>query len=255
MLGYSDSNKDTGIIASQWALQRAQNRLLKIGRDHGVALTFFHGRGGTVGRGAGPTHRFLEALPDGSLEGGLRITEQGEVIGQKFNTATTASSNLETLLAGSLGARILPSERGEAENTTRVMDCLAQSSRLAYRELLETNGFVQFYRATPIDAIERSRLDPARVGEQVSQACRTFGQFPGFSAGISPVITCLAGTGWGRIGRITNATPRAFDQLPSLLGESSFFAICFTMLRDLASSDPKWMKAYADLVVDKIFDL
>ena len=103
MLGYSDSNKDTGIIASQWALQRSQKRLLEVGNKHGISLTFFHGRGGTVGRGAGPTHRFLEALPKGSLVGGLRITEQGEVIGQKFNTATTASSNLETLLAGLTG--------------------------------------------------------------------------------------------------------------------------------------------------------
>ena len=71
------------------ALQRSQKRLLEVGNKHGISLTFFHGRGGTVGRGAGPTHRFLEALPKGSPVGGLRITEQGEVIGQKFNTATT----------------------------------------------------------------------------------------------------------------------------------------------------------------------
>ena len=154
MLGYSDSNKDTGIIASQWALQRAQKRLLEIGTKYGVSLTFFHGRGGTVGRGAGPTHRFLEALPEGSLAGGLRLTEQGEVIGQKFNTATTASSNLETLLAGSLGAQLLSSSRKEPAEIVDIMDCLAESSRLAYRELLESDGFVEFYRqATPIDGL------------------------------------------------------------------------------------------------------
>ena len=86
MLGYSDSNKDTGILASQWALLRAQQELIAIGEKHKIDVQFFHGRGGTVGRGAGPTHRFLEALPTGALQGGLRLTEQGEVIGQKYNT-------------------------------------------------------------------------------------------------------------------------------------------------------------------------
>ena len=84
MVGYSDSNKDGGIIASQWALQKAQTRLAQAGRDCGVEIRFFHGRGGTVSRGAGPTHRFLEALPQGSLSGHLRLTEQGETIAQKY---------------------------------------------------------------------------------------------------------------------------------------------------------------------------
>ena len=118
MLGYSDSNKDTGIIASQWALQRAQKRLLEIGKSMEYHY-LFSWTGWTVGRGAGPTHRFLEALPKDSLAGGLRITEQGEVIGQKFNTATTASSNLETLLAGSLGARLLSTAKGEPQKRLR----------------------------------------------------------------------------------------------------------------------------------------
>jgi phosphoenolpyruvate carboxylase len=77
MIGYSDSNKDAGILASQWALQKAQTRLAALGRDAGVRLRFFHGRGGTISRGAGPTHRFLDALPQGSLSGDIRLTEQG----------------------------------------------------------------------------------------------------------------------------------------------------------------------------------
>ena len=107
MLGYSDSNKDTGILASQWALLRAQQELVAICERHRIDVQFFHGRGGTVGRGAGPTHRFLEALPTGALQGGLRLTEQGEVIGQKYNTIPTATSNLEYLTAGTLGGRLL----------------------------------------------------------------------------------------------------------------------------------------------------
>ena len=199
MLGYSDSNKDTGIIASQWALQCAQKRLLEIGDKHGVILTFFHGRGGTVGRGAGPTHRFLEALPAGSLAGGLRLTEQGEVIGQKFNTATTASSNLETLLAGSLGAQLLTLAKEEPDEITGIMDRLAESSRLAYRELLETDGFVEFYRqATPIDAIERGRIGSRpsrRTGQASPQDLRAIPWV--FSWNQSLLLAWLV---WGRCG-------------------------------------------------------
>ncbi len=254
MLGYSDSNKDTGIIASQWALQRAQKRLLKIGEDHGVSLTFFHGRGGTVGRGAGPTHRFLEALPDGSLSGGLRITEQGEVIGQKFNTATTASANLETLLAGSLGAQMLPSERGESEQTSVVMDSLAQSSRLAYRELLETDGFVQFYRqATPIDAIERSRIGSRpsrRTGQATLQDLRAIPWV--FSWNQSRYYL----PGWYGVGAgleaLQKEQPDLFDKLPELVQQSSFLRYVFYNAESsLASSDPSWMSAYAELVEDE----
>lgn len=251
MLGYSDSNKDTGIIASQWALQRAQKKLLEIGQKHGVMLTFFHGRGGTVGRGAGPTHRFLEALPGGSLAGGLRITEQGEVIGQKFNTATTASSNLETLLAGSLGASLLGSVKEEPEETSRIMDILAESSRLAYRELLETDGFVEFYRqATPIDAIERSRIGSRpsrRTGQASLQDLRAIPWV--FSWNQSRFYL----PGWYGVGAgletLRNQQPEWFAHLPDLLPRSSFLRYVFYNAESsLASSDPDWMAAYAGLV-------
>ena len=254
MLGYSDSNKDTGIIASQWALQRAQKRLLEVGEKHGVLLTFFHGRGGTVGRGAGPTHRFLEALPKGSLVGGLRITEQGEVIGQKFNTATTASSNLETLLAGSLGARLLSSNKDEPEVTVRLMDHLAESSRLAYRELLETDGFVQFYRqATPIDAIERSRIGSRpsrRTGQASLEDLRAIPWV--FSWNQSRYYL----PGWYGVGAgleaLKNQQPELFNELPTLVAKSSFLRYVFYNAESsLASSDPEWMDAYADLVDDE----
>jgi phosphoenolpyruvate carboxylase len=253
MLGYSDSNKDTGIIASQWALQRAQKRLLEIGTKYGVSLTFFHGRGGTVGRGAGPTHRFLEALPEGSLAGGLRLTEQGEVIGQKFNTATTASSNLETLLAGSLGAQLLSSSRNEPAEIVDIMDCLAESSRLAYRELLESDGFVEFYRqTTPIDAIERSRIGSRpsrRTGQASLQDLRAIPWV--FSWNQSRYYL----PGWYGVGAGLEALkknhPELFAKLPDLVSCSSFLRYVFYNAESsLASSDPQWMRAYADLVED-----
>ena len=167
MLGYSDSNKDAGILASQWILKSAQSKLFDVGENHGVKIAFFHGRGGTVGRGAGPTHRFLEALPEGSLDGGIRVTEQGEVIAQKYNTPATATANLEWLLAGSLGAQLLSAKQTTNKVIDDAMETLAKCSRRAYRDLLEAPGFIDFYRqATPIDAIEQSR-----IGSRPSRRC------------------------------------------------------------------------------------
>jgi phosphoenolpyruvate carboxylase len=160
MVGYSDSNKDSGIFASQWGLQKAQSRLAQLGRDTGVRIRFFHGRGGTVSRGAGPTHRFLEALPQGSLCGDIRLTEQGETIAQKFGNLPTATFNLELLAAG-VTATTLRHERAETglPPLAPVLEKLLQASQTAYRRLLDTEDFITFYRqATPIDALEHSRI-------------------------------------------------------------------------------------------------
>jgi phosphoenolpyruvate carboxylase len=160
MVGYSDSNKDGGIMASQWALQRSQKHLALSARHSGVFLRFFHGRGGTVSRGAGPTHRFLEALPHGALAGQMRLTEQGETIAQKYANASTATYNLELLLAGVTATTIHHrSECAEPPEFAPLMEKLAAASRKAYRELLDADGFLSFYRqATPIDALEHSRI-------------------------------------------------------------------------------------------------
>jgi phosphoenolpyruvate carboxylase len=160
MVGYSDSNKDSGIFASQWGLQKAQARLAQLGRDAGVRIRFFHGRGGTVSRGAGPTHRFLEALPNHSLGGDIRLTEQGETIAQKFGHSVTATYNLELLLAG-VTATTIEHERSAPQSPplAPVLERLSRSSQQAYRRLLDAEGFLTFYRqATPIDALEHSRI-------------------------------------------------------------------------------------------------
>ena len=160
MVGYSDSNKDSGIFASQWGLQKAQSRLAQLGRDTGVRIRFLHGRGGTVSRGAGPTHRFLEALPNNSLSGDIRLTEQGETIAQKFGHFATATYNLELLLAGVTATTI---EHDRSMPTmpplAPALERLSRSSQQAYRRLLDTEDFLTFYRqATPIDALEHSRI-------------------------------------------------------------------------------------------------
>ena len=98
MVGYSDSNKDGGILASLWNVNRGQRNLTEVGKKHGVRIRYFHGRGGTVSRGGGPTHRFLESLPYQSLQGDFRLTEQGETIAQKYANLITSTYHLELML-------------------------------------------------------------------------------------------------------------------------------------------------------------
>jgi phosphoenolpyruvate carboxylase len=167
MIGYSDSNKDGGILASQWYLRKAQLQLAEVAEQAGIELRFFHGRGGTIGRGAGPTNAFLAALPAGTLRGGIRITEQGEVLAQKYANRLTAALHLERMLAGTTRWTLLhqtasPEAPREIEELT---EAAAAASRRAYAELIRTPGFLDFFSgATPIDAIESSRIGsrPAR---------------------------------------------------------------------------------------------
>lgn len=160
MIGYSDSNKDGGILASLWNLYRAQQNLTAVGAKHGVRIIFFHGRGGTISRGAGPTHRFIDALPPGSINGELRVTEQGESITQKYANHITAVNNLELLSAG-VTQNTLLNDAAEPGGVAlgKVMDRLAEFSREAYQALILTPRFIDFFRfATPIDVIEASRI-------------------------------------------------------------------------------------------------
>jgi len=160
MVGYSDSNKDGGILASQWAIHRAQNAMAQTAAARGVELLVFHGRGGTPSRGAGPTHRFLEALPAASFKGALRVTEQGETIAQKYANLGTATYNLELLVAGAAKSA-LENRRapGEDPRLAQAAELLAAASRDAYQSLVREDGFLEYWsEATPIDALERAAI-------------------------------------------------------------------------------------------------
>lgn len=255
MLGYSDSNKDTGILASQWILKSAQSKLVKVGEDHGVKIVFFHGRGGTVGRGAGPTHRFLEALPKGALAGGMRVTEQGEVIAQKYNTPATATANLEWLMAGSLGAHFLAETLTENEVVDQAMETLAKSSRVAYRKLLDAPGFIQFFRqATPIDAIEQSRIGsrPSRRTGKKDFSLSDLRAIPWvFSWNQSRFYV----PGWYGVGSALDAlqkdNPEAYQAVLDNLQNTPFLRYVFYNIESsISSSDEKWMRTYAAMVQD-----
>jgi len=170
MLGYSDSNKDGGLAASRWALHQAQTALLATLEGTGVRLTFFHGRGGTVGRGGGKTHRAVLAAPPGSVAGHLRMTEQGEVIDDKYGLRGIALRTLERTVGSVALATAIPRRPDEREARWReVLDDLAGAGRDAYRSLVHDHPDfpVYFRQATPIDVIERMPIGsrpPSRRG-------------------------------------------------------------------------------------------
>ena len=251
MVGYSDSNKDAGIIASQWALHCSQARLAAVGVQTGVGIRFFHGRGGTVSRGAGPTHRFLDALPQGSLGGDIRLTEQGETIAQKFANLSTAAYNLELLLAGVTSTTCRTSRPAEAPHPLApVVAKLSEASRAKYRALVEHEGFLPFYReATPIDALEHSRIGsrPSRRTGQASLAdlraipwVFSWNQSRFYLPGWYGAGSALASLDADEFARLA-ADVRGWPFLHYLLTnvESS-----------LASSDRELMIAYTSLVTD-----
>ncbi|MEM8867606.1 MAG: phosphoenolpyruvate carboxylase [Verrucomicrobiota bacterium] len=253
MLGYSDSNKDTGILASQWVLQRAQRRLVKTAEDHGVDVQFFHGRGGTVGRGAGPTHRFMEALPKNALKGGLRTTEQGEVIAQKYNTSETAAANLEALVASTLGAHILGQDQETPEGLIEAMDLLSASSQERYRAFLQKPGFMEFYRqATPIDAIEQSRIG-SRPSRRTGQA--TLDDLRAIPWVFSWNQSRFYLPGWYGVGTalksLSENNPDSFAYIKENIQKIAFLRYVFYNVESsITSADTKWITAYSKLVKD-----
>ncbi|MGH8234036.1 MAG: phosphoenolpyruvate carboxylase [Rhodanobacteraceae bacterium] len=160
MLGYSDSAKFGGILAARWALQRAQVELLDVAKESGIAVSFFHGRGGSASRGGSRITPALMASPRGAVAGSLRITEQGEVIHRKYGIRALALRNMEQTVGAVLRASLRPREPEPREEVWRDrMEKLAGYSRDAYRELVSAPGFVDYFRAaTPIDVIERMTI-------------------------------------------------------------------------------------------------
>ena len=157
MLGYSDSNKDGGFLAANWELYKAETELTKVFAKHEVELRLFHGRGGSVGRGGGPSYQAILAQPPASVNGQIRITEQGEVIGSKYADPEIGRRNLETLVAATVEATLLSHDTlGErAPVYYEIMEALAQDALAAYRNLVyETPGFNRYFQeTTPIREI------------------------------------------------------------------------------------------------------
>ncbi|MDB4886866.1 MAG: Phosphoenolpyruvate carboxylase [Gemmatimonadetes bacterium] len=188
MIGYSDSGKDAGILASSWALYEGQEALAALFHNAGVELTLFHGRGGSVGRGGGsPVARALGALPPGTVNGRLKITEQGEIISQQFGLLPVAERTLEVTLAGALmhGFSAWPSEVGDADmrRYRAAMASLAERGLAVYRDLVHEHDalFTLFRTATPIDELADAR----------------FGSRPAYRPGAAPGIGGIRAIPWG----------------------------------------------------------
>lgn len=257
MLGYSDSNKDCGILAAQWALHQAQENLTEAGKAHGVPLCFFHGRGGTISRGAGPTHWFMASLPHGAMSGAFRMTEQGETIVQKYANRAAASYNLELLLAGAAVTtarhRHVPKRIDPCEE---FMPKIAAASQHAYQELLHADGFIDFYRqATPIDALENSRIGsrPARRTGKKGHSINDLRAIPWVFSWTQARFYL---PGWYGVGSaleaLANEGETSFSAFASAVRQSSFISYVLTNVEtNLASANLELMRRYASLVEDE----
>jgi phosphoenolpyruvate carboxylase len=160
MLGYSDSNKDGGFLTSGWELYKAEISLVELSRRHGITLRLFHGRGGSVGRGGGPSYEAILAQPGGAVDGGIRITEQGEVIAAKYSNAEVGRRNLETIAAATLEAKLQPEQAAPRSEYLAAVAELSEYAYEAYRNLVyETPGFERyFWESTVIGEIVHLNL-------------------------------------------------------------------------------------------------
>ncbi len=254
MIGYSDSNKDGGIFASLWNLYRTQAALSQVGQECGVRIRFFDGRGGTISRGAGPTHRFVKAKPNNALNGDLRLTEQGESIAQKYANRVQAAYHLEMLLAGVTRATLLDWHHPQPSHALEpTMEWLAEQSRQTYTTLLTSEGFLTFFRqATPIDVIEQSRIGSRpsrRTGQQTLADLRAIPWVFSWSQARFYL------SGWYGVGSALEALhthdPAAFDAIKqNLLIWPPLHYVLSNAATSIAVANVAIMQQYADLVED-----
>lgn len=258
MLGYSDSNKDGGFLAANWALHRAQRLLPEVARRHGCQVRLFHGRGGAIGRGGGPTGRAILAQPREALDGRLKLTEQGEVLAARYSNPLIARRHLEQLTAAVLRAALLPSHQPPPDQQTRweaIMDELADRSLRAYRSLVyEDPDFPSYFaQATPIGEITRLKVGsrPAARGQPdrvehlraipwVFSWTQTRANLPGWY-GLGSALDGFA-----------RASPSALAELRAMYAGWPFFrSVVDNAQISLGTADLEVAQLYAELVADE----
>lgn len=265
MLGYSDSNKDGGYLAANWALYRAELDLVESARKTGIRLRLFHGRGGTVGRGGGPSYDAILAQPPGAVNGSLRLTEQGEVIAAKYAEPRIAHRNLETLLAATLESTLLDVEGlGDAAGPAyEVLDDLAARAQRAYSELVhETPGFVEYFKAsTPVSEIGSLNIGSRPTSRKPTTSISDLRAIPWVLAWSQSRVMLPGwyGTGTAFEQWISEGEGR-LEVLQDLYAKWPFFAtVLSNMAQVLAKSDMGLAARYAELVDDaelrhRVFD-
>lgn len=254
MLGYSDSNKDGGTIASKWNLYKAEKSLSEVGKKNNTEIYFFHGTGGTISRGGGKYHRFIESMPDNTVSGTLKITVQGESLAQLFGNPMTAMYNLNALSSGVARHNIKNKLNTEEINyPLDTMDFLAQKSFEHYRELIETPGFINFYsKATCIDVLEKSKIGsrPAR-----RTGTRTLNDLRAIPWVFSWNLSRITLTGWYGLGNalktLKEEKPNDYALLKQSLNNWNFFRFVIIQSEtNLILSNLEMMKHYANLDTD-----
>ncbi|MDQ7990248.1 MAG: phosphoenolpyruvate carboxylase [Candidatus Dactylopiibacterium sp.] len=257
MLGYSDSNKDGGFLTSGWELYKAEIQLVEVFRRHGVRLRLFHGRGGSVGRGGGPSYQAILAQPGGAVQGQIRLTEQGEVIASKYSNPEVGRRNLEVLAAATLEATLLAHpEAAPRADYLATMDELSDNAFRAYRGLVyETEGFEQyFWESTVISEIANLNIGSRPASRKKSTSIEALRAIPWvFSWAQARVML----PGWFGFGSAVKAWLErhgegAIAHLQAMHREWSFFATQLAnMDMVLAKSDMAIASRYASLVQDE----
>lgn len=264
MLGYSDSNKDGGFLTSTWELYKAETHLVTVFANAGVKLRLFHGRGGTVGRGGGPSYEAILAQPHGTVNGQIRLTEQGEIIASKFSNKDIGRRNLELLVAATLEASLLPQPEDAAhvaqlQQFESVMAEISDRAYKAYRNLVyETPGFTDyFFSATPIAEIAELNLGSRPASRKSTKRIEDLRAIPwGFSWGQCRLLL----PGWYGFGSAIGAwvadggaeQEQRLAQLQVMSREWPFFATLLSnMDMVLAKTDLAIASRYAELVADK----
>jgi phosphoenolpyruvate carboxylase len=256
MLGYSDSNKDGGFLTSGWELFKAERALVEVFARHGVRLRLFHGRGGSVGRGGGPTYQAVLAQPAGAVQGQIRVTEQGEVIAAKYGNPDIGRRNLETLVAATLEATLLP-EHGGAPKAAylEAMDALSEHAFRAYRRLVyETPGFERyFWESTVISEIADLNIGSRPASRKRSTAIEDLRAIPWV---FSWAQCRLMLPGWYGFGTAVDTwlaeNPGGLELLREMHRDWPFFATLLSnMDMVLAKTDLAIASRYAALVSDE----
>ncbi len=254
MIGYSDSNKDGGILASQWHLYKAQIRISEAGRRHGVRIRFFHGRGGSISRGAGPTDEFIAALPAQSFKNDLRLTEQGETIEEKYANKGHAVYQMELLAASAMGQSLSDKhEDNGLHPLAEILDWMSEYSRKTYVALLKEDGFLDYFRqATPIDAIESSKIGSRPSRRTGATSLEDLRAIPWVFAWTQ--CRCNM-TSWYGVGatleKLRTERPEDFEKLKAATKKDPFLSYVFgNVRRSLGQTDKSIMRLYASLVDD-----
>jgi phosphoenolpyruvate carboxylase len=251
MLGYSDSNKDGGYVSSNWALYKAAECLLAACKARGVRLRLFHGRGGTIGRGGGPSYDAVLAQPPGTVDGALRLTEQGEVIASKYADPESGRRNLETLAAATMEASLAPrSARERSARHAEIMEALSQAAYAAYRALVkETPGFIDYWRqSTPIAELSQLNIGSRPASRRATESIEDIRAIPWvFSWSQSRLML----PGWYGFGSAVESWRGDIEELREMYRSWPFFRSVLSNLdMVLAKTDLAIASRYAELVGD-----